>query len=249
MNRKRFGMNLIVVDDLKEISKIIINEIRVQLKINKNSIFIFPTGETAKLLYLMISKLKGKNKLDFSNAQFFQLDEFVGLKKGDRRSFTLYLEKRLFSKTNFKQKNIHTFNTASKNPLKDCKLYDKKILKNSVDFCVLGLGENGHIAFNEPGSSIDSKTRIISLAKSTLKTKSKMLASSVPKKAFTVGISTIMMSKKIFVIASGKNKSTAVEFAIKSKKMSDMKKCPLAVLNYHKNAMLVIDKKSASKIK
>lgn len=245
---KRHGLGVIIVDDLEGVSKLTLNLIVEQLAKKKESSFALPTGETPQLLYSMIAKLQKKGKINFSKASFFQLDEFVGLKNNDKRSFTLYLEKKLFSKNNFKRKNIHTFNTASKNPEKDCIDYEKAVSRIGIDFCLLGLGENGHIAFNEPGSKINSKTRLISLAKSTLNAKEKMLSSTVPEKAFTIGINTIMKSKRIFVIATGKKKAKAVSFAVKSKKISDINKCPVAVLNYHKNAVLIVDKEAASKL-
>jgi glucosamine-6-phosphate deaminase len=245
---KRHGLGVIIVDDLEGVSKLALNLIIDQLSKKKDSSFALPTGETPLVLYSMIAKLQKKGKIDFLKSSFFQLDEFVGLKSKDKRSFTLYLEKKLFSKNNFKRKNIHTFNTSSKNPEKDCFEYERTVSKIGIDFCLLGLGENGHIAFNEPGSKVNSKTRLISLAKSTLNAKEKMLSSTVPEKAFTIGLSTIMKSKRIFVIAIGKKKAKAVSFAVKSKKISDINKCPVAVLNYHKNAVLIIDKEAASKL-
>lgn len=243
---KRYGMSVIIAENVREASMVVLEQILNQLAENKKSSFALPTGETPELLYSILSRPPKKKRADFSSASFFQLDEFIGIKKGDKRSFNLYLEKRIFSKQNFLRKNIHTFNCASKNPEKDCADYEKAISKTGIDFCLLGLGENGHIAFNEPGSMMNSKTRVISLAESTMKIKSKMLSSSVPEKAFTIGIATIMKSKKIIVFATGKKKARAVAFAIKSKNISDSKKCPLASLNYHKNTVLIVDKKAAA---
>ena len=245
---KRTGIGVIVAPNEMDVSEIVLEQLINQLSGNKKSSFALPTGETPKLLYSMLARLPKKKKPDFSSSHFFQLDEFVGLKKNDRRSFTRYLEKMLFSKQNFKRKNIYTFNTSSKNPEKDCAEYESAVSKTGIDLCLLGLVENGHIAFNEPGSSFSSKTRIISLAKSTLNAKTKMLSSSVPETAFTIGISTIMKSKKIIVIATGRKKAKAISFALKSKKFSDVKKCPLVALNYHKNAVIIADKEAASLI-
>jgi glucosamine-6-phosphate deaminase len=245
---KRYGLGVIVAQDLTAVSKIVLEELIQQLKKKKNSSLTLPTGATPKLLYSMLALPSNKKKVDFSSATFFQLDEFVGLKKGDKKSFAYYLEKNLFSKQNFKKKNIHTFNTAAKNPEKDCVEYEKAISKKGIDFCLLGLGENGHIAFNEPGSDVNSKTRIISLAKSTLNAKSKIGYSNVPSKAFTIGLSTIMKSKRIIVIATGDKKAKAVASAVKSKKLSDIKQNPVSILNYHKNAILIVDKKAAKLI-
>ncbi len=243
---KRYGMSVIIAENAREASLVVLEQLLNQLAENKRSSLALPTGETPKLLYSILARPPKKKRADFSSAIFFQLDEFVGIKKEDKRSFNLYLEKRLFSKQNFLRKNIHMFNCASKNPEKDCTDYEKVISKTGIDFCLLGLGENGHIAFNEPGSKMNSKTRVISLAESTVNSKPKMFSNPVPEKAFTIGVATIMRSKKIVVFATGKKKARAVAFAIKSKTISDAKKCPLASLNYHKNTVLIVDKKAAA---
>jgi len=230
-------MRLIKVKNYNELSekasKIIINEISKK----PNLTIGFATGKTPIGLYKKLTEVYKKGKIDFSGIKSFNLDECYPIKQKDKRSYSYYMFKNLFNKINIKKENINLLNGGANNFKKECRDYENKIRKNPIDIQILGLGMNGHIGFNEPGSSFNSKTRLVNLDKETIKEKK------VSKKALTVGISTIMKSKKIILLASGKNKAKAVWGLVKGK---IDKNCPVSFLKRHKNIFVIIDGKASS---
>ena len=221
-------MKIIKTRDYKEMSekskKIVIKEIKKK----PNLIIAFATGKTPVGLYKELVRQYKKGKVDFSKIKAFNLDEYYPIKKTDKKSYFYYMYKNLFDKINIRKENINLLNGESKNPTAECKNYEKKI-RNKIDLMILGVGVNGHIAFNEPGSLINSKTRLVKLENG--------------KKALTIGISTIMKSKKIILLASGKKKARAIKFLTKCKPDSC---CPVSFLKKHKNLSVIIDKKVGS---
>jgi len=203
-------------------SEIVINDI---LK-KPNLTITFATGKTPIGLYKNLVKAYKQEKINFSKIKAFNLDEFYPISKKNKESSNYYLHKKLFDKINIPKKNITLLRGESKNWEKECSNYEKKIKKSKVDLMILGVGVNGHIAFNEPGSEIDSKTRLIELKHKAVR-----------KKSLTIGISTILSAKKIILLASGKKKAKAINYLIKSKPNKD---CPVSFLKKHKNLTVII---------
>ena len=152
------------------------------------------------------------------------------------------MDKHLFKKVNINKKNVY-FPTANG------KAYENAIKHaGGIDLQILGIGKNSHIAFNEPGSSFKSKTRKVKLSKETRKDNSGFFKSKkeIPKYAITMGISTIMKSKKIVLLATGKNKAEAIAKAIQSEPST---KTPASILQRHKDTIIILDKTAASGLK
>jgi len=238
-------MIIIETRNYKEMSKcaaeIIINEIIKKPKI----VLGFATGETQVELYKELIKSYRKRKIDFSNMISFNLDEYYPIKNNNKNSYYFYMQKNLFKHINIRKSNINFLNGETENWMKECNNYEDKIKKNPIDIQILGLGVNGHIAFNEPGVSFNSRTRVIDLSPETRRRNSKFFKSidDVPKKALSMGIATINHSKKIIVLASGVDKARVVKCLVEGK---INKKCPASALKKHKNLILIIDKKAAS---
>lgn len=222
-------MKILQTKNHKELSQKAFQIVSNQIKTKPNTTLLLASGKTPKKLY----KLLTKEKMDFSKTKIFTLDE---LYKTD--SYKKYFQKHLLNKINIKKSNINLLNGKSKNPKKECQNYESKISKNRPDLAVLGIGINGHIAFNEPGSSKNLKTRLVTLLPKTIK-KTKT------KQALTIGVSTILKSKKIVLLASGKNKSKAIKDLIKEKQTP---KLPASFLKNHKDFTLIIDKSAGSLI-
>ena len=195
-------MKLIKTRNYNEMSEkaadIVINEI---LK-KPNLTIAFATGKTPIELYKNLVKAYRQDEIDFSKIKAFNLDEYYPIKKSNKKSYYYYMFKNLFNHINIKKSNINLLNGETKNPDKECRDYENKIKKNPIDIQILGVGVNGHIGFNEPGSDFNSLTRLVELA-------------DFKEKALTVGIKTIMKSKKIILLASGKNKKSAIRCLIK----------------------------------
>jgi len=203
-------------------SEIVINDI---LK-KPNLTIAFATGKTPIGLYKNLVKVHQKNKINFSKIKAFNLDEYYPISKKNKDSSSYYLHKKLFDKINIPKKNITLLSGESKNWQRECSNYEKKLNKSKVDLMILGVGVNGHVAFNEPNSEIESKTRLVELKHKEVR-----------KKALTIGISTILSAKKIILIASGKKKAKAIKYLTKS---NPNKCCPVSFLKKHKNLTVII---------
>ena len=233
-------MKLIVLKNKKEVAEKTASIIEKEIKNNPYIVLGLATGSTMIPLYKTLAKLHKKNKIDFSKVKTFNLDEYLKLKKEDKSSYHHYMKKNLFNKT-----NIDINNTFF--PSKNVKSYEKKIEKEGgIDLLILGIGINGHIGFNEPNSNQKSKTRVVNLTKNTISSNSKFFPKKlVPKRAITMGISTILKSRKIILLATGKSKADIIKKTLKSEPTP---KIPSTFLKKHKNVLFIIDKGSASKL-
>lgn len=234
-------MKLIITKDKKEAVKKAA-EIISNLIIKKpDSVLQLATGSTMIPLYNELVRLYKKGKINFSKISTFNLDEYTGLKFNDKESYHYYMNKYLFNKVNIQKCNTY-FPSSNK------KEYEKEMNKlGGIDLTILGIGINDHIAFNEPGSSFKSTTRKVRLSEATLKANSKLFPTinKIPKEAYTVGIKTIMKSKKIILLAFGLKKSEAVRKALKEPIKEEI---PASILRKHNNATFIIDKEASKKL-
>lgn len=219
-------MKLIKTKNYNEMSEKASDIVVKEILKKPNIAIAFATGKTPIGLYKNLVKAYKQDKIDFSKIKAFNLDEYYPISKKNKESFHYYLHKNLFDKVNIPKKNLNFLNGESKNWKKECDNYESKIIKNKVDLMILGVGVNGHIAFNEPNSEINSKTRLVELKHRAVR-----------KKALTIGISTILSAKKILLLASGKKKAKAIKCLIKCK---PDKSCPVTFLKKHKNLIVII---------
>jgi len=237
-------MKLIKVKNYQELSRkaceILVNEISKK----PNLVLGFATGETPLGFYKELVNVYKKKKIDFSKIKSFNLDEYYSIKKSDKNSYSYYMHKNLFDKVNIKKGNINFLDGEAKNPFNECLRYEKMIKKYPIDIQILGVGVNGHIGFDEPGSTINSKTRLIELTKSTIKRNSQFFKNGkMPVQALTMGINTILKSKKIILLASGNAKKEPIKHLLEGKVSG---KWPVTYLRKHKNFVLIADKKALS---
>lgn len=225
-------MKIITVKNYNEMSKRSAEILIKEIDRKPNLTVGFATGKTQLGFY----KKLVKSKKDFSKIKSFNLDEFYPIKKTDKKSYYYYMHKNFFDKINIKKSNIGLLNGNARDYKKECKCYENKIKRDPIDIQFLGLGENGHIAYNEPGSKYNSKTRLVKLTDSTMKRKKG------PKNGLSMGIKTILSAKKIVLLASGKKKSKAVKCMIKGKIGES---CPASFLRKHKNVIVIVDKKAS----
>jgi len=238
-------MKIIKTKNYKELSRVT-SEILIKEILKKPNITIgFATGKTFLGIYKELFKSYKKHKVDFSKIKSFNLDEYYPINKNDKNSYYQYMFRNIFNKVNIQKSNINLLNGETKNPEKECLNYENKIKKNPIDIQLLGVGVNGHIGFNEPGSELNSKTRLVKLTQSTVKHNYNpfKFKRRLPEKALTMGIQTIMKSKKIILLAYGKDKSNALNCLVKGKINKD---CPVSVLKKHKNLVIIVDKKAMS---
>ena len=184
--------------------------------------FIFPTGSTPIGLYSELVK----RKLDWGMVTTFNLDEYI-INPNHKQSYHTYMRKNLFDR-------IDIYPGMCNFPDRNTEAYEDKLFDSPVDLCILGIGTNGHIAFNEPGSSFKSITRVVDLSEQTIKDNSRFFDSieDVPKQAITMGLKTIMKSKKIILMANGKHKKDILEQAMYGDITEDI---PASILQTHTN--------------
>ena len=219
---------------------------------HQNPVLGLATGSTPIPLYKeLIRRCKKGKGLDFSTSITFNLDEYVGLDGTHDQSYRYFMNHELFDHVNVNKKNTHVPAGKVKGISaiqKVCDEYESMIDDvGGVDLQVLGIGGNGHIGFNEPGSSLGSLTRIKTLTKGTRKANSRFFKSmrEVPKYAVTMGIGTILKVRKVVLLATGESKAQAVVDSLEGP-VSSM--CPASALQLHRFATYVIDQAAASRL-
>jgi glucosamine-6-phosphate deaminase len=232
------------------VAKEIAKKIKEKQQKKQKCVLGLATGSTPKTLYAELVRMHKEEKLSFKNVVTFNLDEYYPIDNQAIQSYNRFMRAHLFDHIDINPKNIHIPNgEIAKDQVKDhCKQYDKMIDDaGGIDIQILGVGNNGHIGFNEPGSAIYSKTRLITLDSSTRIANSYEFSniSEVPRLAITMGISTILKSKKIFLMAWGTGKADAIK---KSVEGDDDEHVPASLLQNHEDVTFVIDEAAATEL-
>lgn len=201
------------------------------------------TGSTPVALY----QEWVKSDMDTNNLTSINLDEYVGLAPDNDQSYHYFMQKYLFNEKPFKKTYVPDGIKAIKDPEGASDDYNKIIAENPIDIQLLGIGRNGHIAFNEPGTSFDSVTHKVKLTDNTIKANSRFFDNidDVPKTAICMGIANIMSAKEIVVMAFGDNKADAVAKMVEGPVTEDV---PASVLQQHQNVTVIVDQAAASKL-
>ncbi|WP_453992233.1 glucosamine-6-phosphate deaminase [Bacillus nitroreducens] len=232
-------------DDMSELAAAMISH---QVKEKQNSVLGLATGGTVEGTYKELIKDHKQNQTSYEGIQTVNLDEYVGIEKEHPNSYHHFMMENLFSHINIKQENIHLPKGLAKDYEEECKRYEKVISDlGGVDLQLLGIGVNGHIGFNEPGTSFDSVTRVVELEESTRQANMRYFNSieEVPTHAITMGISTIMKSKKILLLVSGKAKSEILEKVINEGVTENI---PATVLKNHPDVTVIADEDALSQV-
>lgn len=216
----------------------------------KNCVIGLATGSSPKSLYAHLVKMHREEGLSFKNVIAFNLDQYYPMEKDALQSYHYFMRKNLFEHTDINPDNYHLPDgMLSKEMVKEhCRAYEKKIEDaGGIDLQILGIGVNGHIGFNEPGSSRFSKTRLVTLDNSTRMANAYDFGnmSQVPRFAITMGIDTIMKSRKIILMAWGEAKASVIQ---KSVELDDTEDIPASLLQNHDDCTFVIDKSAASEL-
>src|SRR5688572_5959858 len=224
--------------------------IRDKQKKKLNCVLGLATGSTPKTLYAELVRIHKEEKLSFKNVITFNLDEYYPVANDALQSYNRFMRVNLFDHVDIYKRNIHIPDgSISKERIKaHCQDYEKKIKEaGGIDLQILGIGNNGHIGFNEPGSGVYSKTRLITLDNSTRIANAYEFAniSEVPRLAITVGIGEIMKAKKIILLAWGPGKAVVIK---KSVEDDDTEHVPASLLQNHDDVTFVIDEAAASEL-
>ena len=228
-----------------DVAKFASNVITDQLSVDENSVLGLATGSTPEQTYreLVNKHISGQNS--WSQVRTVNLDEYYGLDRNNPQSYHHYMHVHLFNHVDIPECNTLIPDGTTSDPVAEARDYEQKIVAlGGIDLWLIGIGSNGHIAFNEPGSSRDSRTRLVRLSNKTISDNSRLFEkkADVPTQALTAGIATILEAKKILLIATGKNKSAAINAALNNPIGPD---CPASFLRLHPNCMFVVDEAAA----
>ena len=238
-------MNVIIAKSYDEMSKKAFEIMKATIKEKKNATLGLATGSTPIGLYEeMIADHKACGT-SYAEVSTFNLDEYVGLDYSSDQSYVYFMREHLFDHIDIKLENTNIENGKAADPAAECARYNALLAENTVDLQILGIGSNGHIAFNEPGTPFDSVTHVVDLTETTIKDNSRLFNSidEVPKQAFTMGLSNIMTAKKIVILANGANKAKAVYGMVHGEITEDL---PASILQNHSDCTLICDEAAAS---
>ena len=240
-------MKVIVTENYEEMSKKAAEIIIDIVKNNPQAILGLATGSSPIGMYENLAKDYRENGTSYKAVKTVNLDEYVGLTADHDQSYAYFMRSNLFDKIDVDLQNTNLPNGAAQDLQAECDRYNALLENYKQDVQVLGLGSNGHIGFNEPGTPFESVTHLVDLTENTIKDNSRLFASidEVPRQALSMGVKNIMQAKSILMVVSGKNKAKAVKGMVKGEVTPDL---PASVLQLHPFVTIVLDKDAASEL-
>ncbi|MGI6673067.1 MAG: glucosamine-6-phosphate deaminase [Limnochordia bacterium] len=240
-------MNVVVVANFDSMSAEVAKTVFAQIVRKPDSVLGLATGSTPLGVYSLLAEYHARGT-DFSRLTTFNLDEYVGLAPDHPQSYHWYMRENFFSKVNIKPDRIFIPNGMAEDLEAECLRYDELIKQaGGIDLQLLGIGSNGHIGFNEPGTEFGTTTHIVDLAESTIRDNARFFESidQVPTRALSMGIKSIMQAKEVILMASGGSKADAVCAAVKGPVTTAV---PASVLQLHPCVTFVVDQAAASRL-
>ncbi len=241
-------MRIYAVKNYEEMSRKAANIVSAQVILKPDCVLGLATGATPEGLYKQLKDWYQKGDLDFAQVKSVNLDEYKGLSPENEQSYHYYMKKHLFSGINIKAENTHLPNGMAEDEAAECVRYDNVVKRmGGVDLQILGLGGNGHIGFNEPCENFAKGTHCVHLTESTVAANARFFddPEKVPEYAFSVGIRTIMMAKKILLVVSGKGKADALHKTLFG---PINPRVPSSILQLHPDVIIVADEEALSQI-
>lgn len=237
-------MRIIQCDSTQEAVKTVASMLADKISSHPSSVIGLATGRTMEPVYSALVEMVKDSGINLEKAFFFMLDEYKGLPDNHPSTFKYYINKHVVGPLKLKETQI-AFPPA--NLPEGASHYEESIKEsNGVDLQLLGIGQNGHIGFNEPGSQKNSRTRIVELTQETIEAnKDQFVDAIIPTEALSMGIGTILESKSLVMLATGKSKAEVVKYLLNH---HDEKNCPATFLKSHPHFTLVLDPDAASKI-
>lgn len=235
-------MEVVTAEDYDGMSKEAAKFIYEAIEENPNITLGLATGSTPQKMYQYLAEMLNENNIDLSNVHTVNLDEYVGLDADNAQSYHYFMLEEFFNKVNIPLENTHIPDGKSDDLEAEVANYEKIIADlGGIDLQVLGVGRNGHIGFNEPGTPFDSRTQVVSLTDVTIKDNSRFFdkIEDVPTQALSMGLETIMDAKSILFLASGEAKRDAVNSLINAEITEEI---PVTILQKHDNLTVILDK-------
>ena len=240
-------MKIIFAKDYEELSEKAAEIMLAVIRSTPKAVLGLATGTTPLGLYARLIEDHKANGTDYRHIRTVNLDEYKGLPASHEQSYAYFMRHNLFEGLGIAPEQTNIENGMAKDEAEECARYDALLDAMPRDIQLLGLGSNGHIAFNEPKTPFGSGTHVVSLAESTIKDNARLFASQdeVPRKAFTMGIRHIMQAKRILILASGANKAEAVFRMTRGQVTEEV---PASVLQLHPDCTLIVDEAAAARL-
>lgn len=241
-------MKVIVVKNYDELSKKGAEIIAKTIKENDKPILGLATGSSPIGTYQELIKMYQNKEISFKNVETYNLDEYCGIDRNHPQSYYYFMHEQLFNHVDIDEAHVHIPSASGSNLEDDCKKYNEALNKVSIDLQLLGIGGNGHIGFNEPGTSFEQETFVVKLTEKTREDNKRFFSSidEVPTHAMTMGIKNIMNAKKILMLISGSNKADTVVRLLSKEITTDF---PASVLYNHPDCTVIIDEAAYAKVK
>ncbi len=246
-------MRLIIEPDYNQLSKWAANYVIERINAAKNQAKPFvlglPTGSSPEGMYAELVKAYKEGRVSFKNVITFNMDEYVGLPESHPQSYHSFMAEHLFNYIDCPKENIHILNGNAEDLQAECQHYEDMIREaGGIDLFLGGIGPDGHIAFNEPGSSLRSRTRIKTLTSDTRIANSRFFDNDpekVPAHALTVGVGTVMDAKEVLILVNGHNKAEALHAAVEG---GITQKWTISALQMHEHGTIVCDESATDKL-
>jgi glucosamine-6-phosphate deaminase len=242
-------MEVVICKTYEQMSRAAAEAVAEVMNAKPDAVLGLATGSTPLALYKELARMHKSEGLDFSHVTTFNLDEYVGLPQSHEQSYHYFMRENFFKHVNIPPQNIHIPSGTTSNYKAFCEWYEKRIVDaGGIDVQILGIGSDGHIAFNEPGSSLSSRTRLKTLAKPTIDDNARFFSSrdEVPIYAITMGVGTILEAKQLVMVANGPKKADAIAQAVEGPVSSMI---TASALQLHPDALVYIDEPAAGKLK
>jgi len=242
-------MEVVVKENYQEMSRLSAELIAEVVRKKPRAVLGLATGSTPLGTYQELIRMHREKGLDFSQVVTFNLDEYIGLPPEHDQSYHHFMKVSLFDHVNIPPSNIHIPNGMAEDLLEACEQYERDIKEaGGIDIQLLGIGANGHIAFNEPGSSLGSRTRVKTLDQKTIEDNARFFKhmDDVPKYAITMGIGTIMDSRHIMLLANKASKAHALALTVEGPVTALV---PATIVQLHPRATIIVDREAAAELK
>ena len=248
-------MRLIIKQDYQSISQWAADYVVARINAAKPTaerpfVLGLPTGSSPLGMYKALIEANKAGKVSFQNVVTFNMDEYIGLPEGHPESYHSFMWNNFFSHIDIKKEHVHILNGNAADPLKECADYEEAIkAAGGIDLFLGGIGPDGHIAFNEPGSSLSSRTRIKTLTTDTIIANSRFFegdVNKVPKTAMTVGVGTVMDAREVLILVNGHSKARALQQAVEGA-VNQM--WTITALQLHPHGIIVADEAACAELK
>ena len=239
-------MKIVVAKNYEELSLQAANKVADIVKSKQDVVLGLPTGSTPLGMYKELIAMNKENKLSFKDVTAFNLDEYESLPREDENSYYRFMWDNFFSHIDIDRQRTNIPNGMASNVEEECKYYERRIEEaGGIDLMVLGIGNNGHIGFNEPSSYFAGSTHRVKLHENTIQANSRFFSSleKVPKYAVTMGIKSIMQCRSVMILASGGSKADAIKKALEGPITPEL---PASVLQLHRDLIVIVDEEAAS---